>query len=62
MNWYKIIGYSLIAMAIYEMGKIIADYVSGKLTFWPFGADVGAALIILLGIFLIRRGNRKTIG
>ncbi len=60
MNWFKIIGFSLIAMAIYEMGKIIIAYSTGKMDFWPFGADIGAALIIALGAFLVRRGNRKS--
>lgn len=59
MNWLKIIGIVLIVLAGYEMLQIIADYSSGKLQFWPFGAEVGAGLIIWLGIFLIRRGNHQ---
>jgi hypothetical protein len=41
------------------MHRIIADYSSGKLEFWPFGAEIGAGLIIWLGVFLIWRGNRQ---
>ena len=59
MNLLKTIGIILIFMACYEMLHIIADYSSGKLGFWPFGAEVGAGLIIWLGIFLIKRGNRN---
>jgi hypothetical protein len=59
MNWLKIIGIVLIVGACLEMSNIISDYSSGKLEFWPFGADIGAALAIALGIFLIKRGNRQ---
>jgi uncharacterized membrane protein len=51
MNGYKITGYILILLAVYEMSKIIGDYSSGKLGFWPFGAEIGAGLIIALGFF-----------
>jgi hypothetical protein len=59
MNWLKIIGVVLIVMVGYEMLNITADYSSGKLESWPLGAEIGAGLIIWLGIFLIRRGNRQ---
>jgi hypothetical protein len=59
LNWSKIIGFSLIAMAMYEMMKLIVAYASGKMEFWPSGVEIGAALIIALGVFLVRRGNRS---
>jgi hypothetical protein len=59
MNWLKIVGVLLVFMAGFEMLRIITDYSSGKLKFWPFGADVGAVLMICLGIYLFRRGARK---
>jgi hypothetical protein len=59
MNWLKIVGVLLVFMAGLEMLRIITDYSSGKLKFWPFGADVGAMLMICLGIYLFRRGARK---
>jgi hypothetical protein len=59
MNWLKIIGIILILMAGLEMLSIISDYLTGKLEFWPFGAEIGAGLVIWLGIFLIRRGNNQ---
>jgi hypothetical protein len=59
MNWLKIIGIVLIVLACLELLDIIADYSSGKLKFWPFGAEIGAGLIIALGMFLIKRGNRQ---
>lgn len=59
MNWLKIIGIALIVLACLEMLNIISDYLSGKLEFWPFGAEIGAGLTIALGIFLIKRGNRQ---
>lgn len=59
MNWFKIIGIILIFMAASEMLHILSDYASGKLAFWPFGAEIGAGLIVWLGVFLIRRGNRQ---
>lgn len=59
MNWLKIVCIVLIVLAGIEMLKIIVGYLSGKLEFWPFGVEVGAGLIVWLGIFLIRRGNRN---
>lgn len=59
MNWLKIIGIVLIVLACLEMLNIVSDYSSGKLEFWPFGAEIGATLMIGLGIFLIKRGNRQ---
>lgn len=59
LNWLKIIGITLIVLTSYELISIIADYSSGKLEFWPFGAEIGAGLIIWLGIFLIKKGNKQ---
>ena len=59
MNWHKIVGIILIVMSSMEMLNIISDYFSGKLEFWPFGAEIGAGLMIWLGIFLIKKGNRQ---
>lgn len=40
MNWLKIIGIVLIGLSCIEMLNIISDYTSGKLEFWPFGAEM----------------------
>ena len=40
LNWSKIIGFSLIAMAVYEMMKLIVAYASGKMEFWPSGVEI----------------------
>jgi hypothetical protein len=60
MNGYKVSGYILIFLVAYEMIKIIGDYYSGKLGFWPFGAEIGAGLTIALGIYLIKKGNKHS--
>jgi hypothetical protein len=59
MNWLKIIGVVLIVCACLELFNIISDYSSGKLEFWPLGVEIGAGLTIGLGVFLIKRGNRR---
>lgn len=59
MNWQKILGIILIVLAGIEMFRITSDYLSGKLASWPLGVEVGAGLMVWLGVFLIRRGNRK---
>ena len=59
MNWLSIMGIIFITMACIELVRIIADYATGKLAFWPFGAEVGAALFIWLGVFLVRKGRRR---
>lgn len=59
MNGYKITGYIIIFFAIYERATIIGDYPSGKLGFWPFGTEVGAVLIIALGVFMLKKSSRN---
>jgi hypothetical protein len=59
MNWKIILGVLIIFTAIKELLSIIIDYRSGKLAFWPFGADIGCIAMIILGIYLIRKGQMK---
>jgi len=59
MNWKLIVGVLLIIGALKELFSIIIDYRSGKLPFWPFGADVGCALLIALGIYLVQKGQSQ---
>jgi hypothetical protein len=59
MNWKIIVGILLIIGALKEMLSIIIDYRSGKLGFWPFGADIGCVVLIILGIYLIRKGQKQ---
>ena len=59
MNWKIILGILLIFGAANEMYSIISDYQSGKLSFWPFGADLGCLTVIIAGIYLLRRGLKE---
>ena len=59
MNWKIIVGVLLIIGALKEMLSIIIDYRSGKLEFWPFGADIGCVALIAVGVYLIRKGQKK---
>jgi hypothetical protein len=59
MNIYKLVGYPLVVISCYGMFRIISDYATEKMDFWPFGAEIGSLLTIALGILLIRKGNRK---
>lgn len=59
MNWKIIVGALIIFGATSELISIIADYQSGKLQFWPFGADIACIALVALGIFLIRKGQKQ---
>ena len=59
MNWKIIVGALLIFGALKEILSIIIDYRAGKLAFWPFGADLGCLILIIAGIYLIRKGQKK---
>jgi hypothetical protein len=59
MNWKILVGALLIIGALKEMLSIIIDYRSGKLSFWPFGVEIGCFALITLGIFLIRNGQKQ---
>jgi len=59
MNWKIIVGGLLIIGALKEMLSIVIDYRSGKLEFWPFGADIGCITLVALGIYLIRKGQKQ---
>lgn len=59
MNWLKIIGIILIVFASYGLLKIVSDYLSGEIGFWPVGAEIGSGLVIWLGLFLIKGGNKQ---
>ena len=53
------IGILLILGALKEIASIIIDYRSGRLGFWPFGADIGCIVLIVAGIYLIRKGQQQ---
>jgi len=59
MNWKIIVGGLLIFGALSEFLSIINDYRSGKLAFWPFGADIGCVIVIALGIYLVNKGRKE---
>jgi hypothetical protein len=59
MNWKIVVGVLLIIGASKEMISIIIDYRSGKLNFWPLGADIACIGMIALGIYLIRKGQKQ---
>jgi hypothetical protein len=59
MNWKIVVGGLLIFGAVREMLSIISDYRSGKLEFWPFGAEIGCVAFVALGVYLIRKGQRE---
>lgn len=59
MNWKIIVGALLIVGVLKEMLSIIVDYRSGKLGFWPFGAEIGCITLVVLGIYLIRKGQKE---
>jgi hypothetical protein len=41
------------------MFSVIIDYRSGKLSFWPFGVEIGCFVLVALGIYLIRKGQKQ---
>jgi hypothetical protein len=59
MNWRTLLGLILIFGAISEMISIVVDYNSGKLGFWPFGADVACLVLIITGCILIKKGRQQ---
>ncbi len=59
MNWKIVVGALLILGAFKELLSVISDYRSGKLAFWPFGVEVGCAALVVLGIYLIRKGQKQ---
>ena len=59
MNWKIVVGALLIIGALREMTSIVTDYRSGKLNFWPFGADIGCVALVALGVYLIRKGQKE---
>jgi len=59
MNWKIIVGTLLIFGSFRELSSLISDYRSGKMAFWPFGADIGCVLVIALGIYLINKGRKE---
>ena len=59
MNWKIVVGALLIIGALREMTSIVTDYRSGKLNFWPFGADIGCIALVALGVYLIRKGQKE---
>ena len=59
MNLKIIIGVLLIIGALKEIISIIIDYSSGRLGFWPFGADIGCVVLVIAGIYLIRKGQQQ---
>jgi len=59
MNWRIVAGALLIVGAFKEMFSVIIDYRSGKLSFWPFGVEIGCLVLVALGIYLIRKGQKQ---
>jgi hypothetical protein len=59
MNWKIIVGALLVFGGFKEMASIIIDYRSGKLGFWPFGADIDTITLVIVGVYLIRKGQRQ---
>lgn len=59
MNWKIIAGVLIIFGALKELSSIISNYRSGKLEFWPFGADIACIALIIAGIVLIRKGLKQ---
>ena len=59
MDWKIIIGILLIFGAVNEMYSIISDYQSGKISFWPFGADFGCIAVVIGSIYLLRKGLKE---
>jgi hypothetical protein len=58
-NWKIIVGILIIFGSVSEMISIITDYRSGKLTSWPFGADVACVAMVIGGLYLIRKGQNQ---
>ncbi len=59
VNGYKILGVLIVFGSLREMFSIYSDYRSGKLGFWPFGAELACLAFCLLGIYLYRKGGRS---
>ena len=59
MNWKIVVGILLIVGALAEMLSVIGDYRSGKLSDWPFGVEIGFGAMIVLGSYLIRKGQKE---
>lgn len=59
MNWKIIVGSILLFGVISEFLRVVSEYRSGKLGFWPFGVEIGAAIFGGLGVFLIVKGYRE---
>jgi len=58
-NWKIVLGGILIFGASSELFRIINDYRTGVLEYWPFGADIGAILLILGGGWLVKSGLKN---
>lgn len=61
LNWKTLLGVLFIYSATSEIVNIFIDYKNGKLDHWPFGVEIGAVLVIALGVFLIKKGLKKKI-
>lgn len=59
INWRKFLGLILIFGALSELARIISNYRSGAIKSWPFGIELGLAVVILIGILLIKKGSTK---
>ena len=59
VNALKIVGYGLVCISVIGLLNLLSEYLTGAQKFWPFGAEIGAGLMIWLGIFLIKRGNKR---
>ena len=59
MNWKVVVGVLLVVGAVMETFSVVKDYRSGKLSFWPFGVEIGFVLIVALGVYLINKVRKE---
>jgi len=58
LNWKTLLGSFLILGALTELFDVVKKYNNGELQSWPFGVEIGAILIISLGVYLINKGRK----
>lgn len=53
-----ILGLIMIGAALAELIRVVRLYQTGAYQAWPFGVEIGVAVIGGIGVLLIRRGWR----
>lgn len=53
MNWKLLFGVFCIIGGAKEFISMVMDYHSGKLKFWPFGADITTLAMFAFGVYLV---------